>query len=164
MIRAASSPSLSVAPVHCATSPSVGAAASGKKLIFAKARCLFQVRKGAPGTLARRNAIGGFTRLELRAASEVERLKLVVFALGDRIGVVDADRPERRSPDQARADRRADRALVVDIDAVTLNVGRWSTAPRHWAGARRIAGPAGRVRRQAVERGEIRLPLVAEQR
>jgi VWA domain containing CoxE-like protein len=49
------------------------------------------------------------------ARAEIQPLGDIVVLLGDRIGVVDAERAERRIPDQAGADRRADRARIGDL-------------------------------------------------
>src|SRR5262249_23642143 len=59
-------------------------------------------------------------RSERRAAAEAEELRLVVGLLGDRLGEVEADRTERRAPDQAHAGRRADAAGIgqADVDWV----------------------------------------------
>src|SRR5262249_60127917 len=45
--------------------------------------------------------------LKFRAAAEAERLGAVVAFLGQREGVIDAKRTERRIPEQAHSDRRA---------------------------------------------------------
>src|SRR4051812_27809778 len=52
------------------------------------------------------------SRLEFGAAAEAERLDLIVTLLRERERIVKAQRTERRIPDQANADRGADRTGV----------------------------------------------------
>src|SRR5271156_6108471 len=59
-------------------------------------------------------------RSERRAAREVEKLRLVVLALGDRVGEIDSDRSERRGPQKAAADRATNGLLVVDGQTARL--------------------------------------------
>src|SRR6478736_3581508 len=73
---------------------------------------------------------------EAGAAGEAEGLQTVaaVTDAGDRIaralilakgiGIVKPDRPERRLPEQARADRGADDVLVANAGHVALELGR----------------------------------------
>src|SRR6187455_565154 len=51
-------------------------------------------------------------RLKFRAAAEAERLDLIVTLLRERERIVKAQRTERRIPDQAHANRGADRTGV----------------------------------------------------
>src|SRR6187401_2090896 len=71
--------------------------------------------------------------LESRAAAEAELLHAIVRILGERERVIDADRTERRVPDDARSDRGADQHVVrVDagerIDRGDLRSGRGEEA------------------------------------
>src|SRR5262249_45704880 len=52
-------------------------------------------------------------QLERGAAAEPELLRAVKLALGEGHRVVEAQRSERRGPDQANTDRRADGIAVV---------------------------------------------------
>jgi hypothetical protein len=54
------------------------------------------------------------------AGAEVEALGDVVARLGDRHRVVDADRAERRAPDQAGTDRGADHGRVAERSSLDL--------------------------------------------
>ena len=69
-------------------------------------------------------------RLEFRAAAEAELLDPIVALFHKRERIVEAQRTERRIPDQADADRGADRAIVsapgVSVSPVTFQVvGPW---------------------------------------
>src|ERR1700755_2369608 len=63
--------------------------------------------------------------LERRSAAELELLDAVVLPLGDRHGVVEAQRSEWRCPDEAHADRGThDIALVILQSEAGAGVGR----------------------------------------
>src|SRR6185437_3177940 len=55
-------------------------------------------------------------RSELGAAAEAEELRTIVARLGQGVGKIETQRPERRVPDQAHADRRSDRLVVGDLE------------------------------------------------
>src|SRR6266849_703462 len=58
------------------------------------------------------HSCGFAARLEFRAAAEAELLDPIVTLLGKRERIVEAQRTERRVPDQADADRGADGAGI----------------------------------------------------
>ena len=75
---------------------------------------------GADGFMLDRDLHARMFRGIRRSRSKHARRKIqplgdIVVLLGDRIGVIDAERAERRIPDQAGADRRADRARIGDL-------------------------------------------------
>src|SRR5260364_131165 len=83
--------------------------ASGSRARAAHPRGMTTKILGEPGSSDRPPAS------ERRAAAEPELLDDVVFALGQRHRVVEAQRAERGGPDQADADRGADDLAVVEI-------------------------------------------------
>jgi len=54
--------------------------------------------------------------LELGRGTEAEELLLVVGLFADRLREVHADRANRRRPEHAATDRRADRAVVSEVE------------------------------------------------
>src|SRR5579883_680861 len=94
---------------------------------------------------------------EAGAAAELELLHAVELTLGERHGVVEAQRTEGRGPDQADTDRGTDDLAVVIHQARTgpgaigRRLGRPHTAPRPALLRRRRRRFAGeRPRRRAL--------------
>src|ERR1700676_4459868 len=104
----------------------------------------FSSREPAPASLE--------NGLERGAAAELELLHAVKLTFGKRDGIVEAQRTERRGPDQADADRAADRVASIILQSQTgSRVGR-------------IVGgtnAAGRV--DFAGQGPVRRPLVVIQ-
>src|SRR3984957_16211872 len=171
MTKARAAPAFASAPVQSTLARVVGNIAAGKKLVFAMKKvgnplAHFSSARRSLASLKMRQTKparrfpprrGRFRKKKAplqrgAAAREVDSLGLVILALGDGIGVVDANRPEGRRPDDARANRRPDRGLIVDFDAITLSKIR-----------RDVARNARRACRQPEERRKIRRPIIAEQ-
>ena len=74
--------------------------------------------------------------LKRRAAAKLELLDAVELALGERNRVVEAQRTERRGPDQADTDRGTDDIAVVVLQSETVPAfGR--IMPVAWVGLMR---------------------------
>src|SRR6476619_2039184 len=68
--------------------------------------------------------------LERRAATKLELLHAVELALGDRNRIVEAQRTERRGPDQADTDRGTNQIAVVVLQSQTSSGIRRNNARR----------------------------------
>src|SRR5277367_5275598 len=101
-------------------------------------------------------ATGPAQRLEAGAAAKLELLYDVVFTLGNRDCVVEAERAERRLPDQADTDRRAHNVTRIILQAQT---GAWrGGVSRTVVGWRNTAGQIDFTRGSPISR-----PLVVAQ-
>ena len=118
MTRVRSTSALACAPVQATTSARVGWQAGLKKIGLAhgKPTCALSgqaCRPSAPACkglwLGRSSGSVRAKGSEARSAREPERLGIVVLVLRQHERIVEADRPERRCPQQAGAHRRADR-------------------------------------------------------
>src|ERR1700686_5069285 len=78
--------------------------------------------------------------LERCAAAELELLHAVELTLGERDGIVEAQRTERRGPDQADADRAADRVAGIILQSQTGSRVRRIVGGRSTAGLVDFAG------------------------
>src|SRR5258708_29423306 len=128
IMRPRSAPFATSAPVKAAISPS----ASGVSARENTASLMYLSTPRARPSPKRHSS-------EIRPAAEAEELGLVVRLLGERLREIEADRAERRGPDQAHASRGADRTGVGNADRnVFLGSGRSRRA-------RNQRGPAGTV-------------------
>src|SRR5664279_4455728 len=93
------------------------------------------------------------SRSELRAAAEAEELRLVVACLGQRVGKIKPQRPEWGIPDQAHADRRANRLVIGDLQRFAGHGpgGRALIIPQR-AGVGKGGDPDANLLGQEVER------------
>ena len=110
---------------HAVDSPVDSAASRPIAASFSCARrrrhtCSHCVRSAQPDAAAARRGIrAALQRLEFRPAAKAELLNPIVTLLHERERIIEAQRTERRVPDQADADRGPDRGRVSPACSVS---------------------------------------------